>query len=86
MNVGHSVCVAGCAAIVSAAQLGAQQARLTMSPERPLPGALVTLTLSGVGNRADSIVAIAGTMAGEPLHFVTRAADIARSAPCRWTP
>ena len=39
-------------------------------PQRPLPGALVTLTLSGLGGRADSIVAIAGTMAGEPLHFV----------------
>ena len=49
--------------------LRAQQARLTIVPERPQPGALVRLTLSNVVNRRDSIVAIRGTMAGEPLHF-----------------
>ena len=63
--------IAVCALAVSFGELGAQQPRLTMSPARPLPGALVTLTLRGLGDRADSIVAIAGTMAGEPLHFVT---------------
>ena len=73
MNPGrHAMRVAACALVVSSAQLGAQQPRLTMSPARPLPGSLVTLTLSGLGDRGDSIVAIAGTMAGEPLHFVAR--------------
>jgi hypothetical protein len=62
--------IAVCALVVSFGQLGAQQPRLTISPARPLPGALVTLTSPGLGDRADSIVAIAGTMAGEPLHFV----------------
>ena len=71
MNPGrHAMRIAACALVVSSAQVGAQQPRLTMSPARPLPGALVTLTLSGLGERADSIVAIAGRMAGEPLHFV----------------
>ena len=65
--------IAACALAVSVGDLSAQQplqSRLTISPARPLPGALVTLTLSGLGDRADSIVAITGTMAGEPLHFV----------------
>lgn len=54
--------------VVSSAQLDAQRARLAISPARPLPGSLVTLTLSNLGAR-DSVVAITGTMAGEPLHF-----------------
>jgi murein DD-endopeptidase MepM/ murein hydrolase activator NlpD len=49
--------------------LPAQQARLSIVPERPLPGALVDLVLSNVRDPGDSIVAIRGTMAGEPLHF-----------------
>jgi murein DD-endopeptidase MepM/ murein hydrolase activator NlpD len=55
---------------LSSAALHAQQPRLSIVPERPLPGALVTLTLSNLGDRRDSVVAIEGTMAGEPLHFV----------------
>jgi murein DD-endopeptidase MepM/ murein hydrolase activator NlpD len=54
---------------LSSAELRAQQPRLSIMPARPLPGALVTLTLSNLGTR-DSAVTIAGTMAGEPLHFV----------------
>jgi murein DD-endopeptidase MepM/ murein hydrolase activator NlpD len=54
---------------VSSAELHAQQPRLAIAPARPLPGALVTLTLSGLGDRRDSVVAITGSMAGEPLHF-----------------
>jgi murein DD-endopeptidase MepM/ murein hydrolase activator NlpD len=50
------------------------QARLEISPERPRPGALVRLTLSGLGDRSDSLVAITGTMAGEPLHFAASGA------------
>ena len=53
---------------LSSSELRAQQPRLSITPARPLPGALVTLTLSHLDTR-DSIVA--GTMAGEPLHFVT---------------
>ena len=51
-----------------AAALDAQSPRLSIAPARPLPGALVTITLSNLGTR-DSVVAIDGTMAGEPLHF-----------------
>ena len=56
--------------LLSSAELHAQQPNLSIAPARPLPGALVTLTLSSLGT-GDSIVAITGTMAGEPLHFVT---------------
>jgi murein DD-endopeptidase MepM/ murein hydrolase activator NlpD len=50
-------------------ELSAQQARLTISPARPQPGALVRLSLSNLGEARDSVVSISGTMAGEPLHF-----------------
>jgi hypothetical protein len=54
-----------------AAPTGAQSLRLSIAPERPLPGALVRLTLDrGAGQ--DSIVAVQGSMASEPLHFVAR--------------
>ena len=56
--------------LFASAQLGAQRSRLAIAPARPLPGALVTLTLMESGNERDSVVAITGTMAGEPLHFV----------------
>lgn len=54
---------------VLAMPLGAQSARLSVSPEHPLPGAVVTLTLRDAGDARDSIVSLRGTMAGEPLHF-----------------
>jgi murein DD-endopeptidase MepM/ murein hydrolase activator NlpD len=54
---------------LSSARLGAQQSRLTISPARPLPGPIVTLTVTDTGEPRDSIVSIKGTMAGEPLHF-----------------
>ena len=57
--------VAACAA--AAGTLGAQQARLSITPPHPAPGAIVQVVVtSGAG---DSIVSITGTMAGEPLHF-----------------
>jgi murein DD-endopeptidase MepM/ murein hydrolase activator NlpD len=59
---------AGAALLLTAVELPAQQARLVITPARPLPGALVNLTVSNLAAR-DSIVAISGTMAGEPLHF-----------------
>ena len=54
---------------LSSAPLGAQGARLTIAPARPLPGTIVTLTVTNTGAARDSIVSIKGTMAGEPLHF-----------------
>ncbi|MEO7180086.1 MAG: M23 family metallopeptidase [Gemmatimonadaceae bacterium] len=56
--------------LLLAADLPAQQARLAITPEGPLPGALVSLTLSNIADPSDSLVAIQGTMAGEPLHFL----------------
>jgi murein DD-endopeptidase MepM/ murein hydrolase activator NlpD len=54
---------------LAARDLHAQQARLAITPARPRPGSLVTLTLAGATSRNDSIVSVSGTMAGEPLHF-----------------
>jgi murein DD-endopeptidase MepM/ murein hydrolase activator NlpD len=60
-----------CSLLIAVAdELHAQRARLAISPERPLPGALVTLTVSGLPATNGSVTAIRGTMAGEPLHFV----------------
>jgi murein DD-endopeptidase MepM/ murein hydrolase activator NlpD len=50
-----------------------QGARLVIAPSRPLPGAIVRLTLSGAHVAGDSILGIRGSMAGEPLHFVATA-------------
>jgi murein DD-endopeptidase MepM/ murein hydrolase activator NlpD len=46
------------------------QARLSISPTRPEPGAIVRLTLRDSAARG-AITSIRGTMAGEPLHFVS---------------
>ncbi len=54
---------------VSATAAG-QAARLTASPTRPEPGAIVRLTLSAPVSRGDSVVSIHGTLVGEPLHFM----------------
>ncbi|HEU4720539.1 MAG TPA: M23 family metallopeptidase [Gemmatimonadaceae bacterium] len=59
-----------CALVAMAGTRLGAQARLAIAPERPLPGALVRLTLSNLGDRSDSLIEIRGTMAGEPLHFV----------------
>jgi murein DD-endopeptidase MepM/ murein hydrolase activator NlpD len=48
---------------------GAQQARLTIEPRQPSAGSLVRLTIDRLARHDDSVVAITGTMAGEPLHF-----------------
>jgi len=58
------------------AQSAAAQARLTISPASPPPGALVRLTLRDSGPRS-SVVGVTGHMAGEPLHFTREGA--------RWT-
>jgi murein DD-endopeptidase MepM/ murein hydrolase activator NlpD len=49
--------------------LAAQTARLTATPTRPKPGAIVRLTLSTPASGADSVVSVRGALAGEPLHF-----------------
>jgi murein DD-endopeptidase MepM/ murein hydrolase activator NlpD len=43
-------------------------ARLTAAPSRPQPGAIVRLTLRAPAR--ESITAVRGTLAGEPLHFI----------------
>lgn len=77
-----AACAAVLAAL--AAPLGAQRPRIDVAPVSPAPGSLVRLLVadSAIAHRAaadsaaadsaarrDSIVAIRGTMAGEPLHF-----------------
>jgi len=55
--------------LVAAARLDAQPAHLTIAPARPLPGAIVRLSLIDAASASDAIVGVTGTMAGEPLHF-----------------
>jgi hypothetical protein len=43
--------------------------RVAVSPSRPAPGSIVRLTLNATIVRGDSIVAIRGELAGEPMHF-----------------
>lgn len=59
---------------VLASTLSAQEARLTGTPARPEPGAVVRLKLIAPVRSTDSVVSIRGTLAGEPLHFVRAAA------------
>ncbi|HEX2780161.1 MAG TPA: M23 family metallopeptidase [Gemmatimonadaceae bacterium] len=58
------------ATVLGARALGAQDARLAFRPAKPAPGGLVAITVAGADVPGDSLVAIHGTMAGEPLHFV----------------
>lgn len=58
----------------AAGSLEAQET-LTIAPARAMPGALVRLTLHDAAAARDSILAIRGTMAGEPLHFVAAGRD-----------
>jgi len=55
--------------LTGAVELQGQQAHLVIAPARPLPGAIVRLTLTDAG-ASDAIVGVTGTMAGEPLHFI----------------
>ncbi len=57
------------ACCLAPALLSAQAPLLTASVTRPQPGSIITLTLQTGAARGDSIIAISGTMAGEPLHF-----------------
>lgn len=60
---------------ICSAVLPAQAARLTAVPASPEPGAIVRLTLSAP-SAADPIVAVRGTIAGEPLHFIRAGAGV----------
>ena len=65
MGIGRlAVLVLGLASTVSA-----QAPRLVATPTKAEPGAVVRLSLGGLGRR-DPVRAIRGEMAGEPLHFV----------------
>jgi murein DD-endopeptidase MepM/ murein hydrolase activator NlpD len=55
--------------LLAAPELQAQQPRLAVAPARPRPGAIVRLTVTDAAGERDSLVAVVGTMAGEPLHF-----------------
>jgi murein DD-endopeptidase MepM/ murein hydrolase activator NlpD len=59
--------------------LGAQSARISVFPARPAPGALVRVTVATGPAGADSVVAVSGTMAGEPLHFARSASGSYRA-------
>ncbi|HEX7977700.1 MAG TPA: M23 family metallopeptidase [Gemmatimonadaceae bacterium] len=56
--------------LIAPVELHGQQAHLAIRPARPMPGAIVRLSLTDGGAAKDAIVGVAGTMAGEPLHFV----------------
>lgn len=60
--------------------LGAQSSRISVLPARPAPGALVRVVVVAAPAGADSVVAVRGTMAGEPLHFERAAAGSYRAA------
>jgi murein DD-endopeptidase MepM/ murein hydrolase activator NlpD len=50
--------------------LGAQAPRLASSPAHPQRGAIVRLTLTAPVKKGDSVVAVRGSLASEPLHFI----------------
>jgi murein DD-endopeptidase MepM/ murein hydrolase activator NlpD len=54
--------------------LSAQSPQLSVAPAHPNPGSIVRVTLVGPVQHPDAIVSINGTMAGEPLHFISAGA------------
>jgi murein DD-endopeptidase MepM/ murein hydrolase activator NlpD len=64
------------ASVAVAQTISAQAVTARITPARPDPGALVRVEVTDTV-RQDSIAAIDGTMAGEPLHFV-------EAGPRRW--
>jgi murein DD-endopeptidase MepM/ murein hydrolase activator NlpD len=47
--------------------------RLTLEPRHPEGGVLTRLTIDRLAGHGDSVLAVDGTMAGEPLHFIAAA-------------
>ena len=64
----RSIIAALAAIIALAGVVGAQAPLLAVNPAQPAPGSIVRLTLSGI-TESDTLVVIAGEMAGEQLHF-----------------
>lgn len=62
--------LAGLAASAHAPALAAQAPAVNVAPAEAPPGSIVRFTLSDAPARDDSIVAIRGSMAGEPLQFL----------------
>lgn len=71
-----AVSVAACLVAAASATPLRAQARLSISPAQPAPGAIVRVTLRAPDAGADSIM---GVMAGEPLHFVRAGQGVWRS-------
>jgi murein DD-endopeptidase MepM/ murein hydrolase activator NlpD len=69
-----STTTAAAISVLCSGSLGAQAARLAITPAHPEPGAIVRLTLFALTSSADSIVSVRGTMADEPLHFLRSSA------------
>jgi murein DD-endopeptidase MepM/ murein hydrolase activator NlpD len=57
------------ASMLASGALGAQAPTLTIFPGRPAAGGLVRVTVTAASLGSDTVVAVSGTMAGEPLHF-----------------
>ncbi|HEX7942259.1 MAG TPA: hypothetical protein VF488_10665, partial [Gemmatimonadaceae bacterium] len=58
--------------LLTSAELQGQRPHLAIRPARPMPGAIVQLSLTDPG-ASDAIVGVSGMMAGEPLHFASAA-------------
>lgn len=58
------------AARATVAEKQPQTPRLTIEPRQPSGGTLSRLTIDRLSGNADSVVAVSGEMAGEPLRFV----------------
>jgi murein DD-endopeptidase MepM/ murein hydrolase activator NlpD len=58
------------ALVILAGGAGAQSPAVSVVPDNALPGSIVRFSVTDGPGRADSIVAISGTMAGEPLRFL----------------
>ena len=71
----HLIVAVFAAFAVGATTLHAQTPRIQVLPARPLPGALVRLTLDGAPRGGDSVINVTGTLAGERLHFVAAGGD-----------
>ena len=64
--------------LLAAGTLGAQGARVTVLPAHPAPGAIVRVLVTAAP-AGDSVVAVSGTLTGEPLHFARSATGIYRA-------
>ena len=61
--------VAAVLTLITRGNVLAQQPHLSIEPAHPSTGTLVRVTLDRVAKNGDTVVAVTGTMAGEPLHF-----------------